>query len=278
MRMLARVVLFFALSPVLLAVPASAGQKPLVISTMPFDDPAAQTAVFNLLSRHLADSLSRPVEFEAGNSYDEVIARLKSGKVDVAFVGAASYIKARRSGDVRAILRAIRHRNSSYHGIVVVKQGSPIKGLADLKGKRFAFVDKSSTAGYFFARRLLERAGLDPDRDLQPIFAGGHHKVVQMVADGEADAGACFEGAQQTLRDPQAVLPIARTEPILGDPVVVRPGLGSELINRLRSALIEIAVVPEAKNFFVFSEIDGFVPAFDSDYDRVAELIREAGG
>ncbi len=281
MMMIARATLLLTLSLALLGAPDSAalaGPKPLVISTMPFDDPAAQAAVFNLLSKHLAQALGRPVEFEAGRSYSEVIARLKSGKIDIAFVGAASYIEARRSGNVRAILRTIRHRNSSYHGIVVVKQGSPIKELTDLKGKRFAFVDRSSTAGYFYPRRLLARAGLDPNQDVVPLFAGGHHKVVQMVAEGKADAGACYEGAQETLQNPQEVVPIARTEPILGDPVVVRPGLGRELISQLRSALIELALVPEARNFFVFSEIDGFVPASDREYDRLAKQIHEAGG
>ena len=63
-------------------------------------------------------------------------------------------------------------------------------------------------------------------------------------------------------------------EPIPGDPVVVRPGLGRDLIKELRMALIELSVLPEAKTFFTFAEIDGFVPAVDSDYDAVAELIR----
>ena len=94
-----------------------------------------------------------------------------------------------------------------------------------------------------------------------------------MVADGAADAGACFEGAQDTLVDREAVVPIARTEPIPGDPVVVRAGLGAPLVTQLRAALIELANVPEARPFFMYAEIDGFVPAIDNDYDRVAELV-----
>lgn len=258
--------------------PAFAGGPQLTISTLPFDDAASQQAVFNVLSKHLSKSIDRKVVFEAGKTYDDVIAKLSTGKVDVAFLGAGAYIEARRTGGVRAILRTIRHRSTNYFGIVVVKQGSDIKSLSDLKGKRFAFVDKKSTAGYYFPRRLLRKAGINPDKDIEVVFAGGHHKVVQMVAAGTVDAGACFEGAQQNLADPDSVVPMARTEPILGDPVVVRPGLGADLIKTLRSALIELSTVPAARSFFTFSEIDAFVPAFDSDYDAIAELIRESGG
>jgi phosphonate transport system substrate-binding protein len=251
-----------------------AAPQPLVITTLPFDNPGQQKAVFGLLSKRLSEALNRPVRFEVGKSYDDTINKLASGKSDVAFLGAAAYVKARRKGQVRAILRAIRHQHSTYYGIIIVKRGSSIKTLEDLKGKKVAFVDKSSSAGYLYPRLLLASAGLDPAQDIDSVFAGGHHKVVAQVAAGKVDAGACFEGAQDTLEDPEGVVPIARTEPVPGDPVVVRPGLGADLIKKLRSALIEMSTVPKAKPFFTFSEIDGFVPAVDADYDRVAELLR----
>ena len=95
-----------------------------------------------------------------------------------------------------------------------------------------------------------------------------------MVVSGKVDAGACFEGGQSNVDDPTKIAVIARTEPIPNDPVVVRPGLGKETVKALRSVLIEMSTVPEARPFFTFSEIDGFVPAFDSDYDAVAEMVR----
>jgi phosphonate transport system substrate-binding protein len=250
-------------------------ERPLVISTLPFDDPAQQAAVFGMLSKHLATALGQPVTFAAGKSYDSVIDRLARGEVDIAFVGAAAYVQARKGGAVRAVLRTIRHHAAGYRGVIVVPRGSAVTTLDGLRGKRVAFVDKSSTGGYFYPLKLLRDAGLDPDKDLVVSFAGGHHKVVQLVAKGEVDAGACFEGAEGVLADPASVKPIARTELVPGDPVVVRPGLGAELVGRLRSALVELPSVPEAQSFLTFAEIDGFVPALDRDYDGVAELMRQ---
>jgi phosphonate transport system substrate-binding protein len=254
---------------------APAGARPLTISSLPFDDPAQQTAVFGLLSKHLSTVLGEQVDFVASRSYEEVIARLQAGDLDVAFVGAAAYVQARKGGDVRAVLRAVRHHANGYRGVVIVPRASKLAGLADLKGKRVAFVDKFSTGGYFYPLSLLRQVGLDPGRDITAVFAGGHYKVAQMVARGEVDAGACYEGAEGVLSDPSSVRPIARTEVVPGDPVVVRPGLGTEKIQRLRSALIELPSLPEAQSFLTFAEIDGFVPALDRDYDGVAELMRK---
>ncbi len=249
--------------------------RPLTISTLPFDDPAQQEAVFGMLTKHLSRVLGEPVVFAAARSYDDVIAGLQKGEIDVAFVGAVSYVHARKGGGVRAVLRTLRHHSAGYHGVIVVPAGSKAKGLEALRGKRVAFVDKSSAGGYFYPLRLLRQAGLEPVRDFTVVFAGGHHKVVQLVAKGEVDAGACYEGAETVLAEPTAVRPIARTEQVPGDPVVVRPGLGPELVAKLRSALIELPSLPEAQSFLSFAEIDGFVPAVDRDYDEVAGLMRE---
>jgi phosphonate transport system substrate-binding protein len=261
---------------VLLALLAAA-DRPLVITAVPFDNPEEQRAVFGLLSQHLARRLDREVRFESSSSYDDVIDSLAKGKADVAFLGAAAYLQARRTGQARAILKTVRHKKTEYFGVFVVKRGSPLKTLEQLKGKKVAFVDPNSTGGFHFPRQLLRARGMDPDKDVVPVFAGGHHKVVKMVAAGEVEAGACFEGAEAVLPDPDSVVAIARTEPVPNDPVVVRPGLGPDVIKRLRSALMELTTLPEARNFFTFSEIDGFVPAVDGDYDAVAQQIQKGG-
>ncbi|MBI3180177.1 MAG: phosphate/phosphite/phosphonate ABC transporter substrate-binding protein [Deltaproteobacteria bacterium] len=262
------------LTSVLVALAVISPEPALVVTTLPFDEPQKQRAVFASLDQELSRMLGRRVQFRASATYKDSVAQLRERRADVALLGAAAYIEARKGGDVRAILRTIRHRQGNYYGVIVVKRGSPFRSLKDLKGKRFAFVDPGSTSGYVFARRLLASASIDPEQDLTISFAGGHHKVVEQVAQGTVDAGACFEGAQDTLVDPEAVTPIARTELVPGDPVVVRGGLAPQLIKELRVALIELANSPAAKPFFTYADIDGFVPAIDSDYDALAEMMR----
>jgi phosphate/phosphite/phosphonate ABC transporter binding protein len=258
------------------APPPAAANAPLTLSTLPFDKSSDQAAVFSVLREQLEKKLGQPVRFVAGTSYHGVIDGIEKGTVDVALVGALAYVQARMSAPVHVLLRTVRRGAKSYRGVVVVPTNSPVKKLEELRSKRFAFVDKTSTSGYLYPRMLLKEAGLDPDKDVTVLFAGTHREVVEWVAGGKADAGACFQGAPDMLEHPEGLRVVARTGEIVGDPVVVRPGLPPDLTKRLRSALIDLASTPAAAPFFTAAEIDTFVPATDHDYDALASLAAAA--
>ncbi|MEO1175061.1 MAG: phosphate/phosphite/phosphonate ABC transporter substrate-binding protein [Myxococcota bacterium] len=259
--------------PAVLALAQSAVARPLTITTLPFDDPSRQTALFALLSTELSGALGEDVVFEAGQSYDEVIQRLTSRKTDVAFLGGVAYLEARRRGNARAILKTVRSGRGSYRGVIFVSAASPIQALADVPmSGTVGFVDRRSTTGYFFPAALMREAGLNLD---SARFLGTHQNVIEAVSKRKVDVGAAFESALEMLQDPAAIRVIATTEEVPGDPIVVRPGLGKARIAKLRSAFMELATRPEARPFFDFSGIDSLVPVTDSDYDSFAERAQQ---
>lgn len=246
----------------------------LVVTTLPFQDRAAQDAIFRLLSDELSRALGERVVFEAGKSYEDVIGRLTARQTDVAFLGGVAYLEARRRGNARAILRTVRAGRGSYRGVIIVASGSTVRDLAALKGaKAVGFVDRLSTTGFVFPAQLLRDAGVTLE-DKQR-FVGSHQAVVAAVTDRRLDAGAVFEGAVDMLSDPGAVRVLATTEDVPGDPVVVRPGLGKQRVAALRSAFMELATKPEARPFFEHAGIDSLVPVTDSDYDPFAKRVRQ---
>jgi TRAP transporter TAXI family solute receptor len=92
--------------------------------------------------------------------------RLAGGTADVAFSQvdtAAERLAALAPGDPRAPRALARIYDDALH--VVVRRGSPVRGVADLRGRAVSI--GPPTSGYYaVARRLLESAGLDPDRDV----------------------------------------------------------------------------------------------------------------
>lgn len=253
--------------------PVSGSPTQLTLTSLPFDGVSQQEAVYTYLVPILETGLGIRVSFVASISYTDVVRQLASGEVDVAFMGAAAYIQARRIGSARAILRTVRDHRPYYYGVILTRQGSLVNNVADLRGKRIAFVDRNSTSGYFYPRVLLKQAGIDPEEDIFPIFAGSHRTVVRLVTSGRVDAGACFDGAVKLMDGAEQLVEVARTKQVPGDPVVVRPGLGVEFVAALRELLMGLAEVPEAKTFLEMSGITGFIWSLDKDYDEVAELI-----
>ena len=133
-----------------------------------------QKAQGTLEKRLAAQNVSvRWVEFPAG---PQLLEGLNVGSVDVGYVGEAPPIFAQAAG---ANFVYIGHEPAApeAEAIVVVKD-SPIRSVADLKGRKVA-LNKGSNVHYLLVR-ALEKAGLKYT-DVQPVFLA------------PADARAAFE-------------------------------------------------------------------------------------
>jgi phosphonate transport system substrate-binding protein len=78
----------------------------------------------------------------------------------------------------------------------MVRSSSPYRTLADLKGKKIAFVDFNSTSGYIFPRRAMRNQGIDPDNFFgDAIMAGGATQAAMALVNGRVDAAMILASA-----------------------------------------------------------------------------------
>ena len=70
-----------------------------------------------------------------------------------------------------------------------------------MKGKNFCFTTASSTSGGIIPRASLAALGIDPDKDIQGTYAGGHDKAAIAVYQGDCDAGVAFMDILTDSRD-----------------------------------------------------------------------------
>lgn len=79
-------------------------------------------------------------------------------------------------------------------GTIIVRADSPIKTLADLKGKRLIFGPNWAPYGFLAQYAMMLEKGMDPEKDLGPYgFPKGtwkHEKIIYSVVNGAYDAGA----------------------------------------------------------------------------------------
>lgn len=233
------------------------------------------------------EPLARLLEKEAGlkiktsipTSYSVVVEGMGAGTIDVGWLPPLAYILGHQKYGIEALLMVTRNGGKkSYRGQILVRAGE-IQSLTELKGKRFAFVEASSTSGYLFPKAMLLKEGIDPDRDMKEVFfAGGHDKVVFALLQGTVDAGATFEDARtrvaQTFPDVmQKTRVLAYTDWIPNDNISVRKDLPQEMKNRLKESLRKIAATSEGKRYLMeLYEIDGLTEVYDADYQPVVEV------
>ena len=76
---------------------------------------------------------------------------------------------------------------------VAVKPDSPIKALADLKGKKIGIRNTGDT-GYFGAKAMLAELGMDPEADVEWISVGNGGPAGDALYRGRIDALAIWDG------------------------------------------------------------------------------------
>lgn len=255
--------------------------------------PSTDTSVLNNGAKLIKDFLETKTgyKFETAipASYIAVVEAFGSNRADVAILNTYGYILAHDKYGAEAGVRFVRFGEVTYKAQIITKQDSKIKTLSDLAGKKFAYVDPASLSGYLLPAQLFKDNNIKP---AETVFANKHDNVVTMVYQGQVDAGATFyspphEGKIMDARKlVQTQFPdvekkikiIGFSKDVPNDPVLFRKGLPEEMKNKISQALSEFLATPEGKDvLFKMYSITGFVPAKDSDYDVVREMLKTVG-
>lgn len=252
--------------------------------------PSIQGGEINHDTKQLDDMLSKKlgirIESAIIPNYIAIITGLVSGKIDCSMVNPLSYVIAKQKYDIEAIAKVKKNDSVEYYSQILVNNDSGIKTFADLKGKKFAFVDRTSTSGHIFARDLMIQNGIDPKKDFLeiPPFVGSHDKVALDVMNGVFDAGATFQDVRERLKDeyPDVMTKtsvIAVAGPIPNEMFCVNSTMDPGFKKVLTDALIEISKGVEidgkiVKPFYEMDKIEEIVPATDQDYDIVREVLK----
>jgi phosphonate transport system substrate-binding protein len=255
--------------------------RPLSLAFVPSRDTEKVTESAAPIANYLTTALGHEVKASIPVSYAVVIEGLGSKTIDCAFLPSLAFVLARQHYGVEPLLIVVRKGKKTYRGQIVAPAGK-FRSLADLKGKKFAFTDASSTSGYLFAKALLLKEGINPDTDFKlAMFAGGHDKVLFAILQGNVDAGATFDDARGLLesRFPdirKKITVLAYTDPIPNDNVSCGKHIPPDLREKIKSALLEYSHLEEGKKvLFDLYEIEGFAEPEPGEYAPVEEAAKQ---
>ena len=262
------------------------GQTVLRLGVTPYSSPAALTAELQPIANWLTGVLGVQVQLKIASNYEDLVAQFAAGQVDVALFSPLSYVMARRRvPDLHLLAQTLSYGAASYTSYILVRVDDPAQGLRDLKGRRMAWVDPFSTAGYLFPYDALLVAGVDPERDLRStLFAGTHEAALAALVAGQVDAAAVSSSTLVLKRgdpvhglDLGSVRILARAGRIPYDATCARPAIPASGVRKISWALQNLdtrsqqgrAVLATAEG------ITGWIPAADDTYDGVrAALVR----
>ncbi|OAN21538.1 phosphonate ABC transporter substrate-binding protein [Staphylococcus capitis] len=267
--------------------------KELTVQFVPSQNADKLEAKAKPLEKLLSDKLGIPVKVSVSTNYNTIVEAMKSKKVDVGFLPPTAYTLAHDQKAADLLLQAQRYgvnKDGSsnkklvddYKSEILIKKNSGIKSLKDLKGKKIALQDVTSTAGYTFPLATLKKeTGINATKDMKIVNVKGHDQAVISLLNGDVDAAAVFQDARTIVKKDQPNVfkdtkILKLTESIPNDTISVRPDMDKKFQEKLKKAFKDIA--KSKKGHKIISEVyshEGYTDTKDSNFDIVRKYEKE---
>lgn len=232
------------------------------------------TPVLEALQSDMEARIGRPVDIQLRifKTYDQAIDAIATGEIDFVRFGPASYITAKaRQPAVQLLAMEQENGDKRFQGHIVVRTESPIRTLADLKGRTFAFGDLNSTIGRYLVQAELVKAGIRLSDFKDHKYLGRHDAVANAVSSGAFDAGSLRTNAFEKANE-KGQMRILWTFENVTSPWIARAGLDAEAFDALRQCLLAFSDPSSLKEL----KISGFFPTSDEEYQLVREGMKLA--
>lgn len=256
----------------------------LKVSAIPDENPTELMRIYTPFAEYLGKELGMKVQFTPVVDYAATVEGLAARKLDMVWYGGFTSVQAVRRTDGNARRLVLRQEDAEFKSVFVSKPGGPIKSLADLKGKTFAFGSVSSTSGHLMPRAFLLKAGLSPEKDLKQVaFSGAHDATALWVESGRVDAGALnflvWDKLVQQKKVDRAKVDVFWTTPAYVDYCwTVRGDLDPRLQEAITAAFLKLDYqVPAHRALLDLHRTRKYIKADDADWKGVEDAAISAG-
>lgn len=257
--------------------------KPLLIGLIPELNIFKQIERYEPLANYLASKIGKEVKLKVLARYGNIVNNFVSLGLDGAFFGSFSYALAQRKLGVEVLARPEGLDGSStYHGLIFVRKDSRIKSIREMKGKRFVFVDKATTAGFLLPLAYFKKHGVKDYKAYfkETYFSGTHEDAIHDVLNKKADIGAAkntvFERmAQADQRIPLMMEILEKSPNVPENGLAVRKSLDPSVKKAIQETLLNMHNDSVGKTVLKIFGARKFILTTHKDYEPVFEYARE---
>jgi phosphonate transport system substrate-binding protein len=269
------------------------------------------------LADYLSTELGIPVEGIVSNDYTGLVTAMETGGAHIGALPPYGMLQAVDRAGAEIILQSERFGSGTYHtqfftndpdkyctdepventrvisdeevtflncnGTDRANEDTPegpigLEALANVEaGTTVSFVEQTSSSGYIFPATVFLTQGLNPETDINAIFAGSHDGSVIAVCEGDAEVGVSFDDARTIATTDcdleNNVVVFAYGPEIPNDGIAVSGDLPDDLVQQIKDALMAYAETEEGAAVL---ESIYQITAFTEPNVEGLELVRQA--
>jgi phosphonate transport system substrate-binding protein len=253
-------------------------RKHLVFAVHPLYNPQLLHQKFQPLMDHLARQMpAYAFDLNASADYAEFERKLQDLKPALALPNPYHALLARDWG-YRVIARM--GDDAVFRGVFVVRNDSPLKTPADLKGKVVSYPAPTALAAAMMPQLFLQKHGVDVASEITNRYVGTHNSSIMNAYLGQSAASATWPTAWAAFRaanpaEAAQMHVIWETPQLIQNAVIAHSALPADVADRVRQILVGLADTEEGRALLKNIDTVSFVPSADADFNVVADFLRE---
>jgi phosphonate transport system substrate-binding protein len=212
------------------------------------------------------------VELHISVSYSAHIKRIGEGRIGLAYLGPALYVKLTKQYGKQALLATLEiNGQPMFHGMIVTRSDSAIHHIKDIAGKSFAFGSPGSTMSHILPQYMLSQNGISLKQLRVFKFLNSHQNVALGVLGGYYDAGAMKEEVFYKYQQ-RGLRMVATSPPVYEHLFIANKSLPKKthlLIQQQLISLTDQKVLTSIKK-----TVTGLVVSADKNYDGLRKIFQ----
>ena len=249
----------------------------------PYEAASRLLPVYQDVAKLIADTLGCMVVVQVTTRYNAEIEAMRAGKLEIGEFGPLGYVLAHQIAKAEAVASFSQAdgKPMTYTASIVTWPGSGVTSLKDTVGHSFAFSDPASTSGHLFPAYALQKAGIDADKGIKPVYSGSHTATFEALRNhkvevGELNSDQIVSARHQNMWQDGMFTTLWQSDPIPQDPIAVRGDLPAGLKTKLTQILqnLDMKVLPKADLDVLAGDGKTFVPMTDAAYDPIRDMVK----
>lgn len=257
----------------------ASADEPVKIGVAAMISPKETVKFYKQMVDYVGSKLGKPVEMVQKENYDEMDNMLEHKDLSIAFVCSGPYVKNRTKFGAELLVAPQSYGQPFYHAYIIVHKDSPIRDMAGLKGRKFAFTDPKSNTGKLVPTYMVAKEfNKTPEQFFsEVIYTRSHDKSVESVAkkivDGASIDSLIYDYAAKKNPVYTSETRIIRKSPPYGiPPVIVRKDIDPVLRDKIKNVFLNMHTDPAGKAILDGIMVDKFIVPKDADYNTVREM------
>lgn len=244
--------------------------------------PKEDVRIYMPFLKYLEQQSGREFVIRFTESYEDTVDNLGRGITQFAALGPVNAIIARERYNIDCLVMGLNESGKpEYRSAIIVRAGSPIQSLEELRGRTFAFGDRLSTQGHVIPRKMLEDSGLKMPDLKAFIYSGSHANTARAVLNGLYDAGGIQDTLAKRLLAEGKIRILAESKAYPSSLICYNRAVPKEVVASVKKALIDLD--PQGKQKAMLpgwekTEMPAGFMAFDGRiFDEIRTLAKRYG-